>query len=144
MAKPPVRRRPEKGHVLLIEDDRILGEILQGFLQHNCGTTVHWAETAADAVNHLDKHGIGLIVSDVRFPSAAGKPPDSASGRLIAAHLELIRQKSGKKIPVVLHSTALDLAPDEIGKFVVHRVKKGAALQDLAALVNTHLGQKGK
>jgi two-component system phosphate regulon response regulator OmpR len=62
---------PDKPHVLVVDDDTRLRELLKTFLSRN-GFRVSTAKHAAEARQHLDALDFDLIVLDVMMPGQTG------------------------------------------------------------------------
>lgn len=85
-------------HVLLVEDDRWMGECYLAWLQ-GFGYDVTWVQDAQDALDALDSRRADLIVLDVMLPFANGVHLLN----VLASHVDLM------DIPVVVCSS---MAPD--------------------------------
>ena len=82
--------------ILLIDDDRVMSEMLAEYLAPE-GFTVHLAHTAAAGVERAREGGIVLIILDVMLPDSDG-----------FSVLRAIRQKS--RIPVIMLTTRAAVA----------------------------------
>lgn len=87
-------------HVLLIDDDRAMAEMLAEFLRPE-GFVVHLAHTAKAGLQRAAEGGVVLIILDVMLPDQDG-----------FAVLREIRQKS--RIPIVMLTTRSSVA-DTVG-----------------------------
>lgn len=107
-------------NVLLIEDDRWLGECYATWLM-NFGYGVNWVQDAQSALDVLDETEIDLIVLDIMLPFANGVHLMN----VLASHADL------SKIPVVVCSS---MAPDGLER--LYGVK---AVLDKAQLTPKHM-----
>lgn len=91
MAEPasPVNLAPDAPHLLVVDDDKRLRELLKAYLLDN-GYIVTTATDAADARGKLDLFTVDLIVLDVMMKGESG-----------LTFLEKLR-KSGAAIPVLM------------------------------------------
>lgn len=62
---------PDKPHILVVDDDTRLRELLKSFLSRN-GFRISTARDAAEARQHLDALDFDLIVLDVMMPGQTG------------------------------------------------------------------------
>jgi two-component system phosphate regulon response regulator OmpR len=62
---------PDKPHILVVDDDTRLRELLKSFLSRN-GFRVSTAQSAAEARQHLEALDFDLIVLDVMMPGETG------------------------------------------------------------------------
>lgn len=60
-----------KGNILLIEDDEAIALSLRDGLERE-GYQIHWHDTGESGINFAQKHGIQLIILDVRLPDGSG------------------------------------------------------------------------
>ncbi len=67
----PVLLADDAAHILLVDDDRRIRELLSRFLQRN-GHRVTLAATAAEAYTHLKSFAFDLLVLDVMMPGETG------------------------------------------------------------------------
>ncbi len=61
----------EKPAILLVDDDRLVLEALRRLLCKE-GFTIHQAHSAKEALGHLERHSISVVVSDYAMPGVTG------------------------------------------------------------------------
>ncbi len=61
----------ERKHLLVVDDDRRLRELLHRYLSEN-GFQVTVAKDAAEARKHLEVNSFGLIILDIMMPGETG------------------------------------------------------------------------
>jgi DNA-binding response OmpR family regulator len=59
------------GHVLLVEDEPSVGELVRGYLARD-GWTVIWVRSGEDALVELDRHPTRIVILDVGLPGIDG------------------------------------------------------------------------
>jgi DNA-binding response OmpR family regulator len=59
------------GHVLLVEDEPSVGELVRGYLARD-GWIVIWVRTGEEALVELDRHPIRIVILDVGLPGIDG------------------------------------------------------------------------
>jgi two-component system response regulator HydG len=64
--------QPERGHILLVEDDAVMGGTLAQRLRIE-GYVVQWERDAATAAAWLARHVPDLLLSDLRLPDGSGE-----------------------------------------------------------------------
>ncbi|WP_411358084.1 response regulator [Pseudidiomarina salilacus] len=94
-------------HVLLVEDDNLLGQAAEIGLTDR-GFTVSWVRTGAAAIAELNRHEFEAMVLDLGLPDLDGS-------RVLAA-----TRKKGLTLPILI-LTARDQAND-----IVHHLDNGA------------------
>lgn len=94
-------------HVLLVEDDNLLGQAAELGLADR-GFTVSWVRTGAAAISELNRHQFEVMVLDLGLPDLDGS-------RVLTA-----TRKKGLALPILV-LTARDQAND-----IVHHLDNGA------------------
>ncbi len=56
-----------KGHILIIEDERIVAENLSATIRQHLGATSHIVDNENDALTYHKQHQVDLIVSDINL-----------------------------------------------------------------------------
>jgi DNA-binding response OmpR family regulator len=87
------------GHVLLVEDEPSVGELVRGYLARD-GWMVVWVRSGEDALVELDRHPVRIVILDVGLPGMDGFEV-----------CRLIRVRS--RVPILM-LTARDEEPDRI------------------------------
>jgi DNA-binding response OmpR family regulator len=87
------------GHVLLVEDEPSVGELVRGYLARD-GWTVVWVRSGEEALVELDRHPVRIVLLDVGLPGIDGFAVCSA-----------IRTRS--RVPILM-LTARDEEPDRV------------------------------
>ena len=87
------------GHVLLVEDEPSVGELVRGYLARD-GWTVVWVRSGEEALVELDRHPVRIVLLDVGLPGIDG----------FAVCTE-IRTRS--RVPILM-LTARDEEPDRV------------------------------
>ncbi len=59
------------GHVLLVEDEPSVGELVRGYLARD-GWTVIWVRSGEDALVELERHPTRIVILDVGLPGIDG------------------------------------------------------------------------
>jgi DNA-binding response OmpR family regulator len=59
------------GHVLLVEDEPSVGELVRGYLARD-GWTVIWVRSGEEALVELDRHPVRIVILDVGLPGIDG------------------------------------------------------------------------
>jgi DNA-binding response OmpR family regulator len=59
------------GHVLLIEDEPSVGELVRGYLARD-GWMVVWVRSSEEALVELDRHPVRIVILDVGLPGMDG------------------------------------------------------------------------
>ncbi len=59
------------GHVLLVEDEPSVGELVRGYLARD-GWTVIWVRSGEEALVELDRHPVRIVILDVGLPGMDG------------------------------------------------------------------------
>ncbi|QQS11247.1 MAG: response regulator [Rhodospirillales bacterium] len=90
----------DKAHILVVDDDQRLRELLRGFLSRN-GHRVTAAADAAEARERLSSMDFDLVVLDVMMPGESG------------LDLTASLRAAGKAVPILM-LTAMGEAPDRI------------------------------
>ncbi len=87
------------GHVLLVEDEPSVGELVRGYLARD-GWTVIWVRSGEEALVELDRHPVRIVILDIGLPGIDG--------------FEVCRQmRSRSRVPILM-LTARDEEPDRI------------------------------
>jgi DNA-binding response OmpR family regulator len=87
------------GHVLLVEDEPSVGELVRGYLARD-GWIVIWVRSGEEALVEIDRHPVRIVILDVGLPGIDG----------FAVCREL-RQRS--RVPILM-LTARDEEPDRV------------------------------
>src|SRR5277367_6656410 len=59
------------GHVLLVEDEPSVGELVRGYLARD-GWTVIWLRSGEEALVELERHPVRIVILDVGLPGIDG------------------------------------------------------------------------
>jgi DNA-binding response OmpR family regulator len=59
------------GHVLLVEDEPSVGELVRGYLARD-GWMVIWVRTGEEALVELDRHPVRIVILDIGLPGMDG------------------------------------------------------------------------
>ena len=59
------------GHVLLVEDEPSVGELVRGYLARD-GWTVIWVRSGEEALVELDRHPVRIVILDIGLPGMDG------------------------------------------------------------------------
>jgi DNA-binding response OmpR family regulator len=59
------------GHVLLVEDEPSVGELVRGYLARD-GWIVIWVRSGEEALAELDRHAIRIVILDIGLPGMDG------------------------------------------------------------------------
>jgi DNA-binding response OmpR family regulator len=87
------------GHVLLVEDEPSVGELVRGYLARD-GWTVIWVRSGEDALVELERHPLRIVILDVGLPGIDG--------------FEVCREmRSRSRVPILM-LTARDEEPDRV------------------------------
>jgi DNA-binding response OmpR family regulator len=87
------------GHVLLVEDEPSVGELVRGYLARD-GWTVIWVRSGEEALVELDRHPVRIVILDIGLPGIDG--------------FEVCRRlRSRSRVPILM-LTARDEEPDRI------------------------------
>lgn len=88
-------------HILLVEDDPAVGQVLQKSLQRE-GYAVTWCETGATGIAFAREHQPQLIILDVRLPDGSGFDVCRELRRLRLRQPVLLLTVQGEEIDKVL------------------------------------------
>jgi len=69
-AAPATRRRMD-ATILIVEDDRNIGNLVRTYLERE-GYSVLWVRSGEDALAELDRHPLSLVILDVGLPGIDG------------------------------------------------------------------------
>jgi two-component system, OmpR family, response regulator len=87
------------GHVLLVEDEPSVGELVRGYLARD-GWTVIWLRSGEEALVELERHPVRIVILDIGLPGIDG--------------FEVCRSmRSRSRVPILM-LTARDEEPDRI------------------------------
>ncbi|HWE80923.1 MAG TPA: response regulator transcription factor [Gaiellaceae bacterium] len=87
------------GHVLLVEDEPSVGELVRGYLSRD-GWMVIWVRTGEEALAELDRHPVRIVILDIGLPGIDG--------------FEVCRKmRNHSRVPILM-LTARDEEPDRI------------------------------
>jgi DNA-binding response OmpR family regulator len=87
------------GHVLLVEDEPSVGELVRGYLARD-GWMVIWVRTGEEALVELDRHPVRIVILDVGLPGIDG--------------FDVCREmRSRSRVPILM-LTARDEEPDRV------------------------------
>ena len=87
------------GHVLLVEDEPSVGELVRGYLARD-GWTVIWLRSGEEAVVELERHAVRIVILDIGLPGIDG--------------FEVCRSMRARSRVPILMLTARDEEPDRI------------------------------
>jgi DNA-binding response OmpR family regulator len=87
------------GHVLLVEDEPSVGELVRGYLARD-GWTVIWVRTGEEALAELERHPVRIVILDIGLPGIDG--------------FEVCRSVRARSRVPILILTARDEEPDRI------------------------------
>jgi two-component system, OmpR family, response regulator len=87
------------GHVLLVEDEPSVGELVRGYLARD-GWTVIWLRSGEEALVELERHPVRIVVLDIGLPGIDG--------------FEVCRAMRARSRVPILMLTARDEEPDRI------------------------------
>ena len=59
------------GHVLLVEDEPSVGELVRGYLARD-GWIVIWVRSGEEALAELDRHAVRIVILDIGLPGMDG------------------------------------------------------------------------
>ena len=59
------------GHVLLVEDEPSVGELVRGYLARD-GYRVIWVRSGEEALVELERHPIRIVILDIGLPGIDG------------------------------------------------------------------------
>src|SRR5262249_61683116 len=80
------RGAPETPRILVVDDEKVIREILADFLNME-GYVVHTVEDGVEALKELHRRSYNLVISDLKMPNMGG--------------LELIQKITEESIPVL-------------------------------------------
>jgi two-component system, OmpR family, response regulator len=132
MAAPtPARVDPDGGGrgttVLLVEDERSIGQLVRGYLERD-GYRVVWVRSGEEAMIELARHPVRMVVLDIGLPGMDG--------------FDVCRRiRSGSSVPIVM-LTARDEEPDRVAGLEVGAddyVTKPFSPRELAARIKAVL-----
>jgi DNA-binding response OmpR family regulator len=132
MAAPtPARTDPDGGGrgttVLLVEDERSIGQLVCGYLERD-GYRVVWVRSGEEAMIELARHPVRMVVLDIGLPGMDG--------------FDVCRRiRSGSSVPIVM-LTARDEEPDRVAGLEVGAddyVSKPFSPRELAARIKAVL-----
>jgi DNA-binding response OmpR family regulator len=87
------------GHVLLVEDEPSVGELVRGYLARD-GWMVIWVRSGEEALVELDRHPVRIVILDVGLPGIDG--------------FTVCREmRSRSRVPILM-LTARDEEPDRV------------------------------
>ena len=84
------------GHVLLVEDELSVGELVRGYLARD-GWTVIWVRSGEESLVELDRHPVRIVILDIGLPGIDGFEVlrgDGALGRACRSHADRARTRS--------------------------------------------------
>jgi DNA-binding response OmpR family regulator len=87
------------GHVLLVEDEPSVGELVRGYLARD-GWTVVWVRSGEEALVEADRHPIRIVILDVGLPGI--------DGFVVCREL-----RARSRVPILM-LTARDEEPDRV------------------------------
>jgi two-component system, OmpR family, response regulator len=87
------------GHVLLVEDEPSVGELVRGYLARD-GWTVIWLRSGEEALVELERHPVRIVILDIGLPGIDG--------------FEVCRSMRARSRVPILMLTARDEEPDRI------------------------------
>ena len=87
------------GHVLLVEDEPSVGELVRGYLARD-GWTVIWVRSGEEALVELDRHPVRIVILDVGLPGIDG--------------FTVCREMRARSRVPILMLTARDEEPDRV------------------------------
>jgi DNA-binding response OmpR family regulator len=87
------------GHVLLIEDEPSVGELVRGYLARD-GWIVIWVRSGEEALVELDRHAIRIVILDIGLPGMDG--------------FAVCREMRGRSSVPILMLTARDEEADRV------------------------------
>jgi len=87
------------GHVLLVEDEPSVGELVRGYLARD-GWMVIWVRSGEEALVELDRHPTRIVILDVGLPGIDG--------------FEVCREMRTRSRVPILMLTARDEEPDRV------------------------------
>jgi len=87
------------GHVLLVEDEPSVGELIRGYLVRD-GWTIVWVRSGEEALAELERHPFRIVILDIGLPGIDGFAVCTA-----------MRQRS--RVPILM-LTARDEEPDRV------------------------------
>jgi DNA-binding response OmpR family regulator len=87
------------GHVLLVEDEPSVGELVRGYLARD-GWTVIWLRSGEEALVELDRHPVRIVILDIGLPGIDG--------------FQVCREMRIRSRVPILMLTARDEEPDRI------------------------------
>ena len=88
------------GHVLLVEDEPSVGELVRSYLARD-GWIVVWVRSGEEALVELDRHPVRIVILDVGLPGIDGFEVCRADARALAgADPDADRPRRGAR-PVV-------------------------------------------
>jgi DNA-binding response OmpR family regulator len=87
------------GHVLLVEDEPSVGELVRGYLARD-GWIVIWVRSGEEALVEVDRHAIRIVILDIGLPGMDG--------------FEVCREMRMRSRVPILMLTARDEEPDRV------------------------------
>lgn len=130
--------------IYLVEDDRILGQSVQKYLQKSTALTVHFFERPSDALLALDQKILKegkeeqrpfCLVTDISFEDGG------ADGLLL---IDLLKEKGHRFVSIAMTGFAsIETAINATKKGVFHYLTKPFELEDLSDLVFKALAKIG-
>jgi DNA-binding response OmpR family regulator len=87
------------GHVLLVEDEPSVGELVRGYLARD-GWTVIWLRSGEEALVELERHPVRIVILDIGLPGMDG--------------FAVCREMRARSRVPILMLTARDEEPDRI------------------------------
>ena len=98
-ARVAVIRQVMSGHVLLVEDEPSVGELVRGYLARD-GWMVVWVRSGEEALVELDRHPVRIVILDVGLPGIDG--------------FAVCREMRARSRVPILMLTARDEEPDRV------------------------------
>ncbi len=113
--------------VLLVEDERSIGALVRGYLEHE-GYRVVWVRSGEEALGELSRHAVRMVVLDIGLPGMDG--------------FDVCRKiRTSSAVPIVM-LTARDEEPDRVAGLEVGAddyVPKPFSPRELAARIKAVL-----
>lgn len=130
--------------IYLVEDDQILGQSVQKYLQRSTALTVHFFERPSDALSALDQKLLKetrehqrpfCLITDISFEEGG------ADGLLL---IDLLKEKGHRFVSIAMTGFAsIETAINATKKGVFHYLTKPFELEDLAELTFKALAKLG-
>lgn len=125
---------PERGHVLIVEDDLIIADLIDQILRFESFRVSHVVD-GKSAVDYAQTHLPDLILMDLMLPVMSGMD----ASRMIKSHPDA----GVSQIPIVAMSAGVNLRATANGLAVEGVLAKPFDIDELLATVDIHIRRQG-